>query len=107
MQGQPDSQEDISPTLLPRSSQDDVLANAGMTAAGVAGVALRHGAHHSEAQRYSALLPEWMAFGRRKAMAELVATEDSYVASLKQLVHGYLNRLPHEVGFFFCCSELH
>ena len=52
---------------------------------------------NSEERRWSSLLPEWMTFGRRKALSELLATEERYVADLKTLVEGYLNRLPAEV----------
>lgn len=52
-----------------------------------------------DARRWSMLLPSWMAFGRRKALAELIATEERYVSDLRALVEGYLNRLPTEVSW--------
>jgi hypothetical protein len=51
-----------------------------------------------EERRWTSLLPEWMNLGRRKTLSELLATEERYVADLKALVDGYLNRLPAEVS---------
>jgi hypothetical protein len=47
----------------------------------------------SDARRWSSLLPDKMSFGRRKAVAELLGTEEHYLQDLKHLLEGYRQRM--------------
>eukprot|EP00730_Choanoeca_flexa_P000132 TRINITY_DN10059_c0_g1_i1.p1 TRINITY_DN10059_c0_g1~~TRINITY_DN10059_c0_g1_i1.p1 ORF type:complete len:769 (+),score=229.01 TRINITY_DN10059_c0_g1_i1:120-2426(+) len=50
----------------------------------------------TDTRRWSNLMPSNMSFGRRKAAAELLATEDNYVTDLTHLLTGYRDELCRE-----------
>lgn len=47
----------------------------------------------SDSRRWSSLMPDKMSFGRRKAVAELLGTEEHYLEDLKNLLEGYRQRM--------------